>query len=90
MGGVMTRWVRICAELTSGLVCRPPRQRHVCVCARVCARARGTARPIMAEEAKKLAAYAAVDNHVQVGAARLLMECVHALYQRPPRLSADL
>ena len=72
----------ICSKLTSGLVSIPPRglsrspgssqlqQQHVCVWVR------GVAgrRPIMAEEAKKLAAYAAVDNHVQVGGSK-----------RPPR-----
>lgn len=52
------RWGRI----------RPPlfeieKETHVCFCGSR-PRSYGT---VMAEEAKKLAAYAAVDNHIQVG-----------------------
>ncbi|CAL8297986.1 unnamed protein product [Arctogadus glacialis] len=89
----LKRWVGICSKLTSGLVSIPPRflsicpgssQQHVCVWVRSIA---GCC-PIMAEEAKKLAAYAAVDNHVQnnqvvgVGSGSTIVYAVDRLAER--------
>ncbi len=54
------RWVEFAVISCRSLLLSPPRKQHVCSGSR---RHHGT---LMAEEAKKLAAYAAVDNHIQV------------------------
>ena len=51
-------WVLLFSKVSPCFLSASWRQKHTCVLSQAAA--------IMAEEAKKLAAYAAVDNHVQV------------------------
>jgi len=63
--------VEVCSTLsstlTSGSVSRLPSLRSASCRHNVCVRGPGSIGSVMAEEAKKLAACAAVDNHVEVG-----------------------
>ncbi|XP_058651212.1 ribose-5-phosphate isomerase isoform X2 [Onychostoma macrolepis] len=76
------RWVEFAVISCRSLLLSPPRKQHVCSGSR---RHHGT---LMAEEAKKLAAYAAVDNHIQnnqvvgVGSGSTIVYAVDRLAER--------
>lgn len=78
-------WVSLCGFLCSSsrrqaaVVCS---FKHVCLCSQ--------AGSTMAEEAKKLAAYAAVDNHVQVPRSGLPFQHVPARSQHLSQMSVNL
>ena len=64
----LQRWVSLSSELAAGFLSAPSSRRFVVSSIQKHVRPFSRSAASMAEEAKKLAAYAAVDNHIQVRA----------------------